>query len=234
MGYGCHTYIVLAITLCTTGIAQTPLCVMEPDSFLDEAFQERLLICTNQLISQGKSANDLLQLFIKELPSLQTITVEKKGNGKIFVRVKHARPWIKIICHNQTPCILCKSGAYTPYARYKEDIVSSLPTLEIDPASFAQHQTLIYSWLTSLPDRFFERFSVVWQTPHALFITDQNHPKLTLLATTDTPITKQTNNIIHELSTLIAQTSETQQWLADLRFRGQVVLSKQVKKGDEK
>ena len=82
MGYGCHTYIVLAIPLCTTGIAQTPLCVMEPDSFLDEAFQERLLICTNQLISQGKSANDLLQLFIKELPSLQTITVEKKGNGK--------------------------------------------------------------------------------------------------------------------------------------------------------
>ncbi len=213
-----------------------------PDSLLDEAFQQRLFAIINHALSTHKSINDLLPLIIKELPSTHTITLKNKN----FVRVEHAQPWLKILCQNQEPSVLCRSGNYVPYSRYQEDKVSGLPTIIVEEPSFREHdategRSYLFSWVKCLPERFFERFSAVWKNQHSIFITDKLYPQFILLTSIEAPFNLQINsedeenrenNLLKKLSAhvkkagLNPKSSEAQQWLVDLRFKGQVVLSR--------
>ncbi|HBY05858.1 TPA: hypothetical protein DEG75_02835 [Candidatus Dependentiae bacterium] len=236
-----RTFLLLFSALYCTYSLKAELFIQAPDPFLNDAMQKRIYSLVSSGLSQKKSLKTVLENAKKELPSAHTLLVKKNNTHRhTYFQVKHEYPWLRILCENQSPILVSKTGDFVPASCYRPDTIENLPTLTIKnsqwPESIDEQKKLLFSWACKQSSSFFDRFSVTWTTPYTLSLFDKKNQLVLLIATTNTQFNKKTDQLLDQLYQYIAQkeTDKPKLWTVDLRFKGQLVLSHNTPKKEAK
>lgn len=221
--------------------SKAELFIQAPDPFLNDLTQKRIYSLVSSGLSQKKSLKTVLENTKKELSSTYTLLVKKNNTHQCtYFQIKHEHPWLRILCENSSPMLVSKTGDFVPASHYRPDIIENLPTLMIKnsqwPERIDEQKKLLFSWACKQQSSFFDRFSVTWTTPYSISLFDKKNQQVVLVATTDTQFNKKTDQLLDQLYQYIAQkeTNKPKLWTVDLRFKGQLVLSHNTPKKEDK
>ncbi|MCX5922797.1 MAG: hypothetical protein NTX86_05740 [Candidatus Dependentiae bacterium] len=226
--------LVVVVVLCAFGVQKMHQAVVA---------HQRMLVSVDPLIAQETQesiaafattqphtpASEFIELLVKNFPSIKSVEYSYDASGLLCYTVESALPLFSI----NNDYVLTDKGALVPKKDFVSHLVQSLHNITLSSDVISDAFT---ACIQSLPQSFFESYDVVWLNDYEVVLYDKAQPGFSICFNTqvvpELSMIERCNAIKNDLASagLFEKKvhAAAQKWVADIRFKNQIIVSANV------
>ncbi len=197
---------------------------MQPAYAIDPLFSNNVHQNIKQFVQHcdAKDAS-IVENVQQAFPFVHAISCEKKASGVTLYAVRSKKPFMRV----NDQFVLTRDGNLFSEQLFADDVVDVLPTLRTVSNTTSRIAPEIIACMKRIPSEILKTHTVTWIDAWHVLFDEKKDINFTILCTKNTVLNQEAMRYCERIQDDLAQKGllGIRQWVADMRFENQIILS---------
>lgn len=162
--------------------------------------------------------DNVVSTLYQSYPWIKNIVCNHAMPGAVHLHIEAHAPYIRL-----NDIFMLKTGQIIPADIYVDDYYQNIYTMQL-ASNTCKLSPALYTFISSVPDDFFDRFTITWNNEHHVVFSDKQQPIYSIVGDASSSPFDFIMHVADHLDTIVHNIPSNKPMYIDCRFADQIIV----------